>query len=470
MFLDSINNNLFRPLVSKNSRLYGLGLWAIYQKLVRDQIEGECTPAEARGVIRRELLMLTQNIEWVIEEGDEQVTEDKTAMATQIYAVLRANGWVVEMDDVGYRRIVYMPLIASRLLIAINSVSASRSLSMGATFQGVYVNLRAVLESPREAASQIAFAANATRSLHDELNTVAASVREISHAMRENKIGAKLFETFFKDFLEGALGSYDHIKITSNPHRYRTETLAAVTALLRDQDKLEIIAATIAQTTDTLDQTVAREQVNQDLNDIFRVFDGVPQLMERIERYRSITTRRTREAMQYAYQALPDLSIKIEAAVNALASIDDDESTLLPAPLMMDEYVSANRCQTPRVKEAEPLPTKHQRGKPNIRDIAFSRAYDDYLKRRADNPERLDAYLIRELNGRNKMSSVDLHVDSLDDLLAFMQLRELLHNCVPEDSPYKALSTKYRVTPIPGKTSDNAFMSAPAINIEVIKN
>lgn len=466
MFLDNINTDLFRPLVSKNSRLYGLGLWAIYQKLVKERISGECTPSEARGIIRRELQMSVQTIEWAQEE-EEKVSDSQT-MAMQIYAVLRECGWIVEMDENGYRRIVYMPLISSRLLVAIQSVSAGRNFSMGATFHGVFLNLKAALDRPREAASQVNYAAEAARRLRDELNTVIASTREISHRMRDKKIGAKLFQTFFIDFLEGALGSYDQIKINSNPHRYRSETLSVATSLVRDKDTIKLMAETIAKENGNTDYDAATEQLEHDLHDIHMVFFSVPELMEHIERYRSTTTRRTREAMQYAYKAIPDIGIQIESTVAKLGAARIVEDELLPALVLRDEYVAAHRCRTPKEVACTAEPTPHKHKTPKLWDIAFNRAYDDYLNLRADNPERLDTYLRRQMGTKRRVTTDELAVENLDDLMAYMQLRELLHNCVPENSIYQALSKRYRVKPVPGAITENEYITAPTLTIALV--
>jgi hypothetical protein len=166
MFFDHINTELFKPLVSKNARLYGSGLWAIYESLVNQYVEGECTPKQARLVIYNALSFYNQNVNWIHEEEDGDVEIlDQTSIAGQVYTILRKTGWIHEMDDVGYRRIVYMPQQSSRLLQAIKTVSEKRDFSMGTTFQGVYGALLSVDKNPVEYCSQVAFAAKVTRAV-----------------------------------------------------------------------------------------------------------------------------------------------------------------------------------------------------------------------------------------------------------------------------------------------------------------
>lgn len=470
MFLDHININLFKPLVSINARLYGTGLWAIYEALVNQYVEGECTPKQARQVIYNALSFGNQNVSsetWVHEEddGDEEIL-DHTTMASQIYTVLRKTGWVTEMDDIGYRRIVYMPQQSSRLLQAIKNVSDKRDFSMGATFQGVYSSLLAVENHPLEYSTQISFAAKVTRELSNELKAVAASAREVTHKMREQSAGARLFQTFFDDFLNECLGSFDNIKINSHPNRYRSETLSVASRLLNDEEKLDQISVRLAKESNHTDYAAQKQHVIRDLTEIFNVFSSIPRLMDIIEQYRSVTIRRTREAMQYSFEAVPEIGRKIAAVTKALANHPLKEGELLPAPIIHEEYIADCRLSSPRKSKPEPLPTQQKQKTPNNWDIAYSRVYDEYLSRRTDQPKRLEAYILRELGDKSAVTTCDMIINGLDDFLAFIQLRELLHNSVPINSPFANLSKTFKVTPVTDVMTDNEYITAPSLRVE----
>ncbi|EOG1393219.1 Wadjet anti-phage system protein JetA family protein [Vibrio cholerae] len=468
MFFDHINTDLFRPLVSKNARLYGTGLMAIYDSLVNQYIEGECTPKQARQVIYNALSSGNQNVEWIYEAEDEgEEILDHTSMAAQIYSVLKKTGWIIEMDDVGYRRIVYIPQQSSRLLQAIKSVSDRRDFSIGATFQGVYGALLSVEKNPVEYSAQIIFASKVTRELSNELKSVAASAREVTHKMREQSVDAHLFQTFFDEFLTECLGSFDHIKINSHPNRYRSETLSVVTRLLNDEEKLDQISVKLARENSHIDYRHQKQLVINDLNEIFRVFSGIPRLMDIIERYRSVTIRRTREAMQYSFQAVPEIGRKIETVTKALANFPLCESSMfLPAPVVHEEYVAGCRLTSPRKPKPEAQPTKQIIKTVNNWDIAYGRVYDEYLTRRTDQPQRLEGYILRELGDKSSITTCEMSIDGLEDLLAFLQLRELLHNSVPIDSPFEQLSKTYKVSRVEGVTTDNEYITAPSLRVE----
>tara|TARA_R110002050_G_scaffold17413_10_gene51783 strand:+ start:507 stop:797 length:291 start_codon:yes stop_codon:yes gene_type:complete len=94
--LGEIPPSLFSSLSSKNSRLYGLGLEALYKRLVEAREAGdECTPKEAKDVIRREFFNEAQWVNW--EEEDEAPQDIDTDMPTRIYNRLRDTGWLIEI-------------------------------------------------------------------------------------------------------------------------------------------------------------------------------------------------------------------------------------------------------------------------------------------------------------------------------------------------------------------------------------
>ncbi len=469
MFLDHINTRLFSPLASPNARAYGMGLWALYNRLVIGQLDGdECTPKEARAIIRRELIMHNQNIDWSEDNSlDTSLPPDNESDdASRIYRYLRDCGWLMEMDDIGYRRVTYFPQIASRLLSALHSISGVRTATIGATCQGVYTALLSAQKSPIENASQIEFAAKASRDFYAELSNIAASSREVLHQMSIEKAGPGLFHLFFKDFMQDImLGDYSTIKTQSHPYRYRAATLGVVVDILRNSTTMEALVEATARASQNSDRNAVHDDLSKDLNDIYRIFEGIDNLMVRIEQYRSTMTRRTREAMQYAYQAIPDIGKRLGTIVKHLSQRDDSDDLLLCTPFINDTYLAPQRTYTPKKKAQPAEETSILKATPPIEDIARSRAYDNYLHRRADNPGRIIDYVERHMGSQASITTSDLSIESLDDFLAYMQLRDLLHDAVPKNSTYFPLLRYYRVSVVPNKFTINDYLTAPELCI-----
>ena len=469
MFLEHINPRLFSPLASPNARVYGMGLWAIYNRLVIGQLDGdECTPKEARDIIRRQLIIEYQQIDWSVDNNQDPslLLENETDDASRVYRYLRDCGWLMEMDDIGYRRITYFPQIASRLLSALHSVSGGRVATIGSTCQGVYTALLAAQKNPATNASQIEFAAKASRDFYSELSTIAASSREVLHRMNTEKAGPGLFHLFFKDFMQGiVLGDYSTIKTQHHPYRYRASTLNVVVDILRSSATMEALVEATARASQNSNRNEIGENINNDLDDIYRIFEGIDKLLNRIEHYRSTMTRRTREAMQYAYKAIPDIGLRLGDLVKNLSSIENVDNQLLSAPFISDYYLAPQRTYTPKKKAQPAEETSIIKFDPPIEDIAKSRAYDSYMHRRAENPERIIQFVERHLGSKVSITTSDLSIKNLDDFLAYIQLRDLLYDAVPSNSVYLPLLSYYQVSPVVNKTTVNDYLTAPELLI-----
>lgn len=468
MFLDHINVSLFRPLSSPNARIYGSGLWALYNRLVVGQLDGdECTPKEAREVIRRELIMHSQHVDWSADRdlSEAVLSEGESDDASRIYRYLRDCGWLREMDDVGYRRVTYFPQMASRLLSSLNAMSGLRTATIGATCQGVYTALLSAQNKPAENSSQIEFAARASRDFYAELSNIAASSREVLHRMSEEKAGPGLFQLFFKDFMKDImLGDYSTIKTQSHPYRYRAATLGVIADITRSESIMNALVKATSRDSQNSNTAEVREHLEKELNDIYRIFEGIDSLMSRIERYRSTMTRRTREAMQYAYKAIPDMGKRLGSIVGELSQHADAEH-LFSVALINDSYLAPQRHYTPKRKAQPAEENTFVKIAPPIEEIAKIRAYDSYLHKRAENPGRIIDYLERHMEEQVTITTCNLKIESLDDFLAYMQLRDLLYDAVPENSPYYSLLKYYQVSALPGQVTSNEYLTAPALRI-----
>ena len=120
MIFDGLSPELFRPLASKNARLYYASLQALYRRLIDNQVAGdECTPKEARQTIRSGIFEYCDEPAWAEEAEDEETPAPD--LANRIYRKLRDSGWLLEIDDIGYRKITSFAYLPAQLLTAIAS-------------------------------------------------------------------------------------------------------------------------------------------------------------------------------------------------------------------------------------------------------------------------------------------------------------------------------------------------------------
>ena len=70
------------------------------------------------------------------------------------------------------------------------------------------------------------------------------------------------------------------------------------------------------------------------------------------------------------------------------------------------------------------------------------------------------------MGDNQRITSDDIKLNSLEDFIAYLQLRDLLYDAVPKGSPYSMLIQLYKCRPIPGEFTENEYAIAPKILIE----
>lgn len=465
MFWENINNDLFKPLASINSKIYSISLFALYRYLVVEQTAiGECTPVKAKQVIRNSLL--EHNQETHLQEEDEELrVYDEPDDAARIYRRLKECGWLREMDGEGYRRETFMPSVAASIISALENISQGPIAKLGSTCQGIYSAIRTVQSNPQNGISNIEFAADCARRFYKELISMAANCQEIAYTMREEHTGKKLFETFFEDFLKKILlEDYSKLNLTTHPYRYRAVTISEIFDIQQNKLVWQALVEKHHKEYQTDSQLDSEEQLNSELNDIVQILENIDTTLKRIDHYRRTMTKRTREAMQYALTVTPELGEKLDNLIGGVAKLPSDST--IPSNQLTEFFITDSRLYQPRALQAPAEPTLVQKQQPKIEDIARSRSVDAYIKRRAPSPRRILHLIEKALGNKQRITTDEIEVNNLDDLIAFLQMRDLLYDAVPPGSPYSQLVKIYKCKPVENEYTENSFIVAPKMLIE----
>lgn len=465
MFLDVIPSELFKPLASKNARLYAIGLHGLYKRLIDNQTDGdECSPKEAKNTIRSELFNYSNELEWS-DEDDTLNLDDESDTATRIYNRLKNTGWLIEMDEIGYRRITSFPQISAQLLITFAKLGNQSELDIGSVCQGVMNSLEQAIKNPTSGSKLITFAATSAKGFYSEASALSFTTRELAYRMMNQSNSSDQLSTFFDEFINKVFArDYRTLHSRDNPYRFRSTVLSLATEIKFDNSIMSKVVEGKKSTQPNLSSEEATEQIKEELDAIFNVFTNIDKLMEGMERYRRSMTKRTKEAIRYSYRASPDLGRRINDVLINITKHDSD--VLYPAPLIEDNYLSPNRAYEQRIPAPEREATEIKPNKVPIEEIAYDRALKSYLQKRMENPKRLIAYLERHLNNQTSITTDDLKIDSLEDLLAFVDLRNLNHQNAIKAQSSNHISRKYKVIPIENAVTKNKYVVAPKLFIE----
>lgn len=462
MFLDSISNSLFKPLASQNSAFYGAGLHALHKRLIAHNAGGdECTPKEARELIRHELYNRAQLAQWENESDDgADIGADP---AGRIYQRLRDTGWIIEVDEIGYRQVASFSPMAAQLLNALYTLANPEKLDIGSVCGGVHSLLRAVAESPRKNARQITFAAKNARSFYSEASALSFTTRGIAHQMLNQSDSAEQLNTFYNVFIKDVFArDYRTLHSNDNPFKYRARILSLAARISFDNEILqEVVAGMVSRDQDETAEQV-KEEIRRDLEAISNVFTNLPKLMEVMERYRRSMTTRVQEAIRYSYRATPDIGRRITALIGQVATTNEAD---FPSNLLDDTYITQSRLYEKPVKKGFSEATPIQKSPPPLAQIAYDRAMKDYMKRRMPNPSRLKAYLERTMGDRREITTCDMAIGSLDDLLAYLELRKMLAGSHIRDGAYASLTRSYKVVLNNDVITVNNYVESPQLKI-----
>ena len=460
----NLSQDLFKPLASSNATLYKLSLESLHVRLITShEFEDECTPSEAKQTIRIGLLNNAQAEQWKEDEYDiEAVLE--TDLATRIYNRLRDTGWIIEIDDIGYRRICSFSQNGGKLLTALLRLGDETSFDIGSVCQGVYTNLQAIHNKPKDNSAILRFCAAAADNFYREVTTLSSTTREIAYLILNETDNRNRMATFFNNFMKDVFEQdYSALHSKDNPYRYRNEIIMQVTDISISKHRLEALADGILSQFPDLTRDVVLVKIHEDLETIRTVFTNIHKLIDGMEKYRRTMTRRMNEAVRYSYRATADIGNRIGELVGKIAQ--GTGNVLYPAYLVDDGYLSPDRLYEPRRKPDIAQETPIELSPPPIEQIAIDRALDAYLRRRSINVKRLKEYINDAMGPRIKITTDDLPINGLDDLLSFIELRGLINYTSHKDCPYYQFLTAYRVDLIPHEKTINPYITAPKLTI-----
>lgn len=468
MALSDINSNLFKPLASRNAPFYTRAIEAIYKRVAETAFEVECTPKEAREIIRNTLATSDLALDLFESSSEELIFEDIKDKGGQIYDALKSFGWFVEIDDVGYRRIIFMPLEAMRLCASLLKLQKPREhVNFRSTYEGVSHALGLVASSPNEQADMLEKAAIDAQSFIYELHSITGGIRESANDLQNKRSNAEIYSVFFEDMIGDLFRRYDEANAKNNPRVIHRKINRSITRLLiNEKNEIAIIAKQLGRIS-SKDKAKSQEELENEVKDqlhqIYDIFKKAPELIERIAKYRSSVTKRVKEAMIYSATAPVMLGRDISDVIAAIDAEPFIET--LPSSISIVGYISPERLYKPKSAPVAAVANQVRERQIDYKELAKTHLFNEALKRRARDPYRLIAYIESAMKEwGNTIISDQLPIHTIDDLIAYEQTRELINRAPTTGTPFYPLNDMYDVRFIDG-TTENEYLVSPRISI-----
>lgn len=355
--------------------------------------------------------------------------------AYQIYRQLLGKGWLEE-EAYGIRITVDMPpgamLLAERL--------AALEKGLATSFRGVVITIRnamaSALQDPRTNALGLNKAAELAIRFSRELRTVLSHLRSIERDVLAAENLNRRLATFFQEFIGRlVLKDFESIYKTNHPYRFKREILDGVERVADEGHMRDQILEGYVEGEAAADRAEAGMLLDADLSTLRSVFDNIDQTYERINAFRVRLENRLRNTVRYAElgdqlhsRRLSQLIVRLDQAMADIAEADPEwlrrrqpEGLVLPSRTPWAAHLLAEP-RSPR----KPVPAGLLR-RPDQDPVLLEwrhmlRAYNDLF---IDDLRRVQRFLEARIPPGGIGEARDLHIDSVEDFLAFEQLRRL---------------------------------------------
>ena len=358
--------------------------------------------------------------------------------AHRVYAQLIDKGWLEE-ETYGIRVTVDMPpaamLLAERLAAIENGLATS--------FRGVVITIRNALASVLQDAETNAVGLNKAAEVavrfSRELRAVLSHLRGIEREILEAENLNERLATFFEDFIGRlVLKDFESIYKTNHPYRFKREILDGVAQISDEGSTRDQVVDGYVQGELVSDRVAAGALLDHDLTTIRTVFDHIDQTYERINTFRIRLESRLRNTVKYAElgdhrhsQRLSRLVGRLDGVIAGMAATGTEEwlkgkqpETMVMAPV---PPWSAHLLTEPRAPR-EPVAAgvvRRQQDDPAL--AAWRLLLRDYSDLFIIEPRQVRRFLERRIPPHGTGEARWLAIDTIEDFLAFEQLRRFRH-------------------------------------------
>lgn len=402
--------------------------------------------------------------------ADVEATSQAMMRARHIYARLRNTGWIEE-SRYGLKVTVDMPAGAMRLIEFLCQLREGFSEELGGLVVEIKTTVEAARQLPRENALGLHKSARDATTFGRYLRSVLAALRDIDRQiLTSDSLEARL-QRYFEDFVDRILlRDYAAISTTSHPYRFRHRIFQALQALQGSTVEIELLAEAYLEARLAPDLSGARDQVFEDLAMIRRVFDRIEEAFGRIQQYRTRLEARLRNTVRYAgrrtgafLQRSEGLIAKLDRVLTRGATLNIEgtlEAVRTPwSPLLLGR----NRTMRSPIESAPVLLMP--------KDVVWElrRELERAHFRRLDvQPAQVLRFLERQVPPSGESSAATLHIETVDDFLAFQALQLALPEAVAHQAGSRMsrrLLEHFDFVRAPDDPVDNAWLKATGFRI-----
>lgn len=411
---------LFGPLASGNRHRY----WALLCSLHARRFGPDAPLPPSFGFALREI---TRDIEEELAAQDEWESEDGQTPETPlgiraigVFNRLRDSGWF-RVDRHGVREMVSVAPVVAQFMTRLVEFAQTGPVFVAGKVRSIEANLLLVINAGADGDTLQEAAAQA-RNLLEHVRNTGTNVRDLMASFSADMTTAQYVRRFFSDYIERVfIGDYRELRTREHPLSRRQQIIETIEAIHADvSHRGRLIGWYQAKRAqgDIRRAELMFERDVQRLLEMRRIDEYLDRLDDEIQR----ANKRAIAFLDYRLKSLRPIDQLVGQAISAvLANPMAAESV----PFAAGELMASSRLAEPRKDIPRQPPTALRDQVLSTEEEARSRILLRARNVRSMTPPKLAAFVLRAVDGKDRVNSEELAVASIEDVRALQTLSSL---------------------------------------------
>jgi len=438
---DRLPEGIFRPLGVANSRHY----WDVLSR-VMSTLWGDDGRAPGEEVAKIVVVRVIESCIVADDPWDGELRTPVGVLSHMVFNTLSEAGWF----SVRRRGLVDMVTVKPRigmLFTMLNEFARQEPEYIGGQVRSILLNLRSVTEDSTDpnACSAYQTAAKQARQCMAHIVNTGCRVQDLMDSLVELKSARDFVHGFFTDFVERVyIADYSELRTRNHPLQYRGQIIEKTYALQDDDTARERIIGWYVEHIGKGDRERGEAAYRRDTQQLLRL-NNIEDHLARLDDEINIANQRALALIEYKLRAPKRLDELISRACTALADMEEGHPAL-PGDAGRVHW-SPLALARPRKPPREQVATAVELIEPSDQELAMELLRRRMVENRKVTAVQLANYVARMLNGKHRVGSDALQIESINDLCCYQRLLLIASR---DDAPVQLLRHDPVVQMLPG--------------------
>ncbi|HEC58935.1 MAG TPA: hypothetical protein ENI24_05155 [Methylophaga sp.] len=464
-FFDYYPDNVFNLLVGENKCLY-LGIISVLFRSFFDDTSDYNDVSVSDTLIRNKVKLELIERNTLIDEDTQQLVSindgaDIQSYTNRIYSRFVECGWL-KVDQQGHKKHVLMSPKIIELLEFLESAGRNLSSDVGGSVFSIYHTLKGLHNdnriTPNDIVAGLSKAVEDSRLIARRMGRLAHFIRDMSEKVGEISSSSKKVDLFFDSYIkESSFRDYKDFKGPNHPFRFKSDIIKLINEFEYDVAIRVHFSDAISSINGTSREQAGHELVVM-LSKIRTVFANADYSLNRIETCNLKLVRRVTESVKYQRRNTQG-NERFKEVLQLLRGRSDIENLAVANSLPAIFALSDEAAYRPKQKKK---PIKQGTGS-MLRNVS-----EEELLAQQEKRQYMDSIKVTErslynwlsliLAGKDRVTSLDISIETPFEFFAFVQARRLCLGSEEFRSSFAKTYVDYQFTTISEKLIDHGVV------------